>query len=151
MDIYDEEAVAKHRRVHAHHKSKPKQDKPTHNLILDDDSEVEKTIEELITDLKKARDYEEARLVKTKISGMKDAYALEVAQGRHVPVSTVRDDLARIGAAVGAALTRFDNDFPPMLVGLPEVKIQKKVKEGTYAIRQQLADKTSDLYTLGDE
>lgn len=69
-------------------------------------------------------------------------------RGDQVDVSSVREDMLRIGGAVKASMLRLESDLPPLLVGLEAGAMQTRIRESTDAILLQLADMTGGLYQL---
>lgn len=119
VDVYDVEAVRKHR------ESKRTGDVPR----AGNDPDIKE---------------EKRRLTKAQA----DKAELEVRRlrGELVPVAEVREDMLRIGGAVKAAMLRLENDLPPRLHGLEPGAMQVPIRESIDGILAQLSEMTSGVY-----
>lgn len=72
-------------------------------------------------------------------------------RGDMVEVSTVREDILRIGSALAAGMARLESDLPPRLEGLDAASMQTAIREAVDGLRSQFADSASALYAAARE
>lgn len=109
-------------------------------------AELEKEERDLMDQVLAATDYDTARTLKTKIDALYKLRQIDIQNRDYIHIDDIKEDMTRIGNGVKAGLLRLQSDFPPMLAGLGESEIQRKVKPKVLELLSQLADETSDLY-----
>jgi len=103
-------------------------------------------LQDLITQIKAAKTYNDARTLKTQIDALRSGFLLEVDQGKYAPIATVREAYIRIGAAIKGATLRMESDLPPMLEGLSPAAMQKLIREKVDEVLQVLSEQGSDVW-----
>jgi hypothetical protein len=120
----------------------PRNDQPATDPI--DGQEVD--IEAIIREIGSANDKHSAASAKIKIDALIGAYKLRAAAGKYVPVSTVSDCMAKVGAVVSASIRRLQADLPPMLDGMTPGQMKTLIGEKTDEILRNLSDASNDLW-----
>jgi phage terminase Nu1 subunit (DNA packaging protein) len=108
-------------------------------------------LEELITQVKSARTYNDARTLKLQIEALRSGYALTVEQERYCSLKKVMDSMGMIAAGVRASIMRLEADLPPMLEGLSPSKMQKIIREKIDEVMTALSESSSEVWTNEDQ
>lgn len=106
----------------------------------------EQSLEDLEAAARRATDYTEIKIIKEQIGALQIAQKVRKESGELVSLKQIDERDTRIAAAVKGSLLKLSNDAPPMLEGLPAAKIQKRLKELTMGILDQLANDQSEFW-----
>jgi hypothetical protein len=154
IDIYSKESVREailkqSKRPPAWSNGCPWDEKPEKDPATDIEVE-DLDMEQLKKDLLNAKDYDQARFIKTKIGGLKEFLQLSILERDHLPKSEVETDMVRISAGVRAGLNSLRLELPAVLEGFTAAQMKGKIDEKVKAIARLLADETSELYQHQD-
>ena len=112
---------------------------------------TEQTIEEIERLIKCSTSYDEIKIYKAKLDGLKVAVTVRTATRDLIPIGEVRQSATRVVSAARAEFLKLTADLPPRLEGLTASKCQKILREAVTAILSRLADETSELYKEENE
>ncbi len=112
---------------------------------------TEQTIEEIERLIKCSTSYDEIKIYKAKLDGLKVAVTVRTATRDLIPIGEVRQAATRVVSAARAEFLKLTADLPPRLEGLTASKCQKILREAVTAILARLADETSELYKEENE
>ena len=102
-------------------------------------------LEGLISQVKAARTYNDARTLKLQIEALRSGYALEVEQSKYCEVAQIDECLAGIAAAIRASIMRLEADLPPMIEGLDAAAAQKVIRQKIDEVMNVLQDEGDKL------
>ncbi len=117
IDIYDEDVVASHSRKNSASSHK-----------------VRGSIHEQIAN---AKNFDDARFIKTKIEAAKQQQQLEILQGDYIKNSEVKESTIRILSILKAGMQKLESDLPNKLYGLDAADIQKEIRAATTSLLTQ--------------
>jgi phage terminase Nu1 subunit (DNA packaging protein) len=84
-------------------------------------------LEAMIEAVKNARDYNDARTLKTKIDALRSAHALAADQARYMPVDDICEQFAHITSILRGGLLAMAGELPPHLEGLTAPEIERQL------------------------
>ena len=87
-----------------------------------------------------AKNFDEARFIKTKIEASKQQYLLEVAEGSYIKNSDVKEATIRILSILKAGMQKLESDLPNKLYGLTAADIQKEIRLSTESLLRQFSE-----------
>ena len=104
------------------------------------------TVEGLEEALKRAESYEEVKIYKEKLAGLKIALAVRAEARELVSAAEVRESIARVVSAARGEILKLSNDLPPRLEGLTAGPMQAIIRDAIHEILTRLSDDSSALY-----
>jgi hypothetical protein len=97
-------------------------------------------IAKLESDLINAPDYEEARTISTKLTGLKNAFKLHVEMGQYVTRESQEREGLMAGQVIKQLLSKIKSDLPQSLVGLEYPEVVKKCEDFENEILNEMSD-----------
>lgn len=92
------------------------------------------------------RTIEGAKLRKLTLEGERIQRQLDRDDGLEIPRGLIHDDAFSAGAQIRTAVMGLESELPPILVGLTESEMQKKLRPVLYKILEELVDPLSKRY-----
>lgn len=90
--------------------------------------------------IKNAKNFDEARFLKTKVEAQKQQHLLEVAQGNYIKNTEVKEATIRILSILKAGMQKLESDLPNKLYGLQAADIQKEIRSATQSLLTQFSE-----------
>jgi hypothetical protein len=110
------------------------------------DKPVAQTIEEIEDALKRAVSFEEVKILKEKLAGLKIAVQVRAESRDLIPRGEVRESITRVISAARGEILKLASDIPPRVEGLPAAKTARIIHDEIIAILSRLSDETNALY-----
>lgn len=110
------------------------------------DAPVAQTVEEIEEKLKSATSFEEVKIYKEKLAGLKIAIQVRAESRDLIPRGEVRESITRVVSAARGEILKLASDIPPRVEGLPAAKTARIIHEEIVAILSRLSDETNALY-----
>jgi hypothetical protein len=107
---------------------------------------VAQTIEEIEDALKRATSFDEVKILKEKLAGLKIAVSVRAESRDLISVGEVRESITRVVSAARGEVLKLASDLPPRLEGLGAAQMQKIIHAEIIAILTRLSDESTDLY-----
>ena len=98
-------------------------------LIAANPAELEKRLGELQALLLAAPDYETARTIKTKISGLKELHRAQVERGHYILATDAIQAGTQAAIASKSAWENLEDSLPPILEGLSAAKMKVIIRD----------------------
>jgi hypothetical protein len=104
------------------------------------------TIEQMENAIRRAVSFEEVKILKEKLAGLKIAVSVRAESRDLIPRGEVRESITRVVSAARGEILKLASDLPPRVEGLPAAKIARVIHDEVIAILSRLSDETSALY-----
>jgi hypothetical protein len=111
-----------------------------------DQRPVAQTVEEIEDELKRATSFDDVKILKEKLAGLKIAVSVRAESRDLVPVGEVRESITRVVSAARGEILKLASDLPPRLEGLSAAKMQRIIHAEVIDVLRRLSDETNDLY-----
>lgn len=100
--------------------------------------EIPKEIAKLESQLIAAPDYETARMISTKLTGLKNAFRLHVEMGQYVTRESQEREGLQAGMVIKQLILKIPAEMPQMLVGLEYPEAVKKCEDYAHGMLMEI-------------